>query len=210
MGKLRPRQASVWQKHPDNWYVEEPWCPKRLFEEIRFQGAVHDPCCGQGTIVYAAAFAGYPFSCSDIANRWTKAPDGFSITRYQDDTRMHDNIVTNPPFDDVNKGETRETMPPFLTWALSHARNQVALLVPFKWFAGDARSRLLETTPLSRILVLTPRPSMPPGDALLDMLAHGEEPGGGKEDFAWAIFDLQNRDYLYGPRFGWLHRDKDA
>lgn len=202
----KERKSHVWSKHPDNWYVEEPWCAERLFNRIGFAGTIHDPCCGMGTIPRAARKAGYHVTGSDIANRAfaTHHTDpGFKIVRYQDDRRIHDNIITNPPFDDVNKCPW-----PFIRWALTHVHHQVALLVPFKWFSGDKRSRLLETLPLTAIYVLTPRPSMPPGDALLEMRKRGEEPGGGKEDFAWAIFHPSGRKMgSTRPLLGWIHRD---
>jgi hypothetical protein len=202
----RARKAHIWAKHPDNWYVEEQWCSTRLFETVRFDGEVHDPCCGMGYIPLAALKAGYHFTASDIEDRTHTHNDWwFTKTRYQDDERMHDNIVTNPPFDDINKKPW-----PFIEWALSHVRYRVALLVPFKWLAGDARSRLLETKPITRILVLTPRPSMPPGNVLLAMRERGEKPSGGKEDFAWVIFEPISVNRVVRPEFGWLHRDKDA
>jgi hypothetical protein len=54
--------------------------------------------------------------------------------------------------------------------------------------------------PLAKIYLLTPRPSMPPGD----MIARGEKPGGGKTDFCWLVFD---RTYIGPPTLRWLHRD---
>lgn len=210
MPETKERKSHVWEKHPDNWYVEPSWCVERLFDAVSFFGTIHDPCCGLGTIPLVARRAGFKTTASDIVDRALTKPVGvglptkFSITRYQDDHRMHDNIVCNPPFDDIN-----ETPLPFVQWALAHTRDKVALLVPFKWFAGDKRSRVLETLPLGRVLMLTPRPSMPPGPALLDMWSRGEEPKGGREDFAWAIFgdNYDTEGDQQPPEFGWLHRD---
>lgn len=213
MPKKRERKSHVWQKHPDNWYVEERWCVEALFREVSFEGTIHDPCCGMGTIPLVAIANKHRATGSDVADRWLGGYIGsihdFKIKRYQDDTRTHDNIVCNPPFDDINKPPL-----PFLQWALDHVAywGVVALLVPFKWFGGDKRSRILETMPLARVLILTPRPSMPPGDALLDMWACGEEPGGGREDFAWVIFDRHHTNADgddMPPEIGWIHRDQD-
>lgn len=201
---MRKRNAHVWEKHPDNWYVEPGWCVEALLDREGFAGTIHDPCCGIGTIPLAARRAGYPVTASDITDR------GFADcvqVSYKDDTRMHDNIITNPPFDDVNKKPW-----PFLDWAMTHARWKVALLVPFKWFGGARRSEFLQTLPLYAIYVLAPRPSMPPGNVLEEMLARGEKPQGGREDFAWAIFHTSgHRMKTNRPLLSWIYRnDKTA
>jgi hypothetical protein len=202
-GQERRRlKAHIWAKHKDNWYVEPSWTVDALFRDVSFDGEIHDPCCGKGTIPDAAVNAGYVITCADVVDRGASKWWGPAFERidYQNDERMYDNIVTNPPFDFINKPPL-----PFVQWAVAHARRKAALLVPFKWFGGDKRSRILENLPLSKILILTPRPSMPPGE----VIQNGEKPGGGKEDFAWAIFDCRGLERRK-PTIGWLHRDKDA
>jgi hypothetical protein len=56
---------------------------------------------------------------------------------------------------------------------------------------------------LTRVYLLTPRPSMPPGQVIL----RGEEPGGGKQDFVWLVFSQQHKG---PPELRWLHRDGGA
>jgi hypothetical protein len=56
--------------------------------------------------------------------------------------------------------------------------------------------------PLWRIWLLTPRPSMPPGELLL---RGGIRPKGGKTDYCWALFE---RGFEGAPAIGWLHRDE--
>jgi hypothetical protein len=84
-----------------------------------------------------------------------------------------DNVVSNPPFDIFR---------PFAERALKLARFKVAMI----WLVRTLpAARWLQDTPLARILLLTPRPSMPPGH----VIARGEKPGGGKQDFCWLIWD---------------------
>jgi hypothetical protein len=64
-------------------------------------------------------------------------------------------------------------------------------------------ARWLHGTPLQRVWLLTPRPSMPPGETIL----RGERPGGGKTDFCWLVWD---RGYVGAASIDWLHRDGDA
>src|SRR5215831_7367744 len=61
-------------------------------------------------------------------------------------------------------------------------------------------ARWLAETPLARVYLLTPRPSMPPGQVILA----GEKPGGGTQDFCWLVFD---HAYKGPPALHWLHRD---
>ena len=66
--------------------------------------------------------------------------------------------------------------------------------------AAHNAARWLEQTPLARIWLLTPRPSMPPGEAIL----RGEKPAGGKVDFCWLVFEVG----YYGKSIvRWLQRD---
>jgi hypothetical protein len=63
-------------------------------------------------------------------------------------------------------------------------------------------ARWLSHTPLARIYLLTPRPSMPPGHVILA----GEKPGGGSQDFCWLVW---SRHHIGPPKLHWLHRDKE-
>lgn len=100
-----------------------------------------------------------------------------------------DNIVTNPPFD---------IMRLFARHAIELARGKVAMILPIARL--NAASWLRET-PLRRIWLMTPRPSMPPGEAI----AAGQKPGGGKVDFCWLVWE---QGYKGNPALFWLHRDR--
>jgi len=107
----RPLAAHIWQRESLGYYIEEPWCPRRLFDVETFVGSIHDPACGRG--------------------------------------------------------------------------------VTADWLAD---------TPLARVYLLTPRPSMPPGQ----VIEAGEKPEGGKQDFVWLVW---RRGYVGPPELRWLHRD---
>ncbi len=58
----------------------------------------------------------------------------------------------------------------------------------------------LKGTPLARVWLMTPRPSMPPGHTI----TAGEKPGGGKVDFCWLVWTKGR----IGPAdLRWLRRD---
>jgi hypothetical protein len=165
-------------------YVEPEWVSMRLFDEEPFEGAVYDPCCGFGRIVCAALKHKLKAYGSDIADRgWDSTPQDF----FQH-TSTHDNIVANPPFDVIRA---------FALSAIGLTRNKTALIMPT---ARLNAARWLEQTPLRRIWLLTPRPSMPPGSHIMA----GGKIGGGKSDYCWLVWQ---RGYGGTPEVKWLRRD---
>lgn len=187
-GPLRKRKSHLWERHPEDWYVEPAWPTERLLKYETFEGRIHDPACGLGRIVKAARAAGLEATGSDIVKR---AP-GFRRANFFEATRAVPNIISNPPF--------RFAMA-FVGHALNLATFKVALLLPAGWVQADERSRWLSRTPLRRIWLLTPRPSMPPGTTIVN----GEGPrGNGTTDYAYFVWE---QGYGGRPEIGWLRRD---
>ena len=190
-----PLMAHIWDRHPDDWYVEPEWCSLRLFEEIEFEGDVCDPACGRGHIINSALALGFRAFGMDIERR-------SSLERFEqrdflaDDPRCWDNIVSNPPF-----GLCNGVPPRFVELALQRARHRLALLLPSKWMQSDKRAAWLAGTPLEFICPLTPRPSMPPGP----VIEAGVKAGGGKVDFAWFVWSI---GYQGEPRVRWIRRQR--
>jgi hypothetical protein len=98
-------------------------------------------------------------------------------------------VVTNPPFKLARE---------FVERALTLNATKVAILFPVARL--NAASRWLVPLPLARVLLLTPRPSMPPGE----MILRGEKPQGGRFDYCWLVF-AQGHDGW--PTMVWLHCD---
>lgn len=184
-----PLKAHLWARHHDDFYVEPKWCSRRLFETEFFSGDIFDPACGLGRIVESAHQFGHAAAFgSDIVARSPTCRVAADFLQTNVDVK---NIVSNPPFRLAEE---------FTRHALRSARDRVALLLPSKWLYGDKRSRWLEETPLRKVLALTPRPSMPPGP----VIEAGIDPGGGREDFSFFIWDI---GYRGRPEIGWLRRD---
>lgn len=194
-----PLHAHLWDRHPDDWYVEPKWCSQRLFAVHPFFGAIHDPACGTGRIVQAARDHGYIAAGADKVNRSKIGAIDHRDFFANSAGGAFDNIVSNPPFSLCDSQDGLNY--PFVQQCLAKARKQVALLLPSKWLSGDKRSRWLEQTPLFRVLHITPRPSMPPGP----VIEAGIAPGGGKEDYAWLIWRI---GYDSDPTVGWCRRDE--
>jgi hypothetical protein len=183
----RPRDSHVWVKDPLGYYVEPRWVDERLFKVERFDGVVWDPACGSGRIPDAARAAGYSVVATDAVNRgyehFNKVLDFFGC-----DELLGNVVVSNPPYDYVRE---------FVEHALILGADAVAMICQARWLNA---ARWLQTTPLARVYLLTPRPSMPPGRRV----EAGLKPQGQKDDFIWLIF---RRDHFGPPELRWLHRD---
>ncbi len=184
----RPLNAHVWAKDPLGFYVEPEWVGERLFAVEEFDGGVWDPACGIGRIADAARRAGHAVVATDIVDRGYRHFSG-RLDFLRADRPRAANIVCNPPYDDCNE---------FARRALKLASGKVAMV----WLLRRLNAaRWLAETPLARIYLLTPRPSMPPGAVILA----GEKPGGGTQDFAILVWD---RGHVGPPEMHWLHRDE--
>lgn len=193
-GPLRKRDSHLWARHPEDWYVEPEWCSARLFEAEDISGPIWDPACGSGNILRSAKAAGYETFGSDIVQRGPAIHVQNFLTM---ERGWPGSIVSNPPFGLCS--DRKAGTHPFVQHALRLAAGKVALLMPANWIQGERRSRWLEQSGLRRVLFIAPRPSMPPGTALLA----GDKPGNGTTDYAWFIWE---RGHQGPPAIGWLRR----
>jgi hypothetical protein len=184
---IRPRHSHIFDRDRDDFYSEPEWCSRRLFEVEQFTGLIWDPCCGLGAIVRSARAAKLSNFASDIADHGYGVRQDF-LTAPTPTIAGLFNVVCNPPFKSARE---------FVERALTLGAAKVAIIFPT---ARLNAAHWLEALPLARIWLLTPRPSMPPGEVIL----RGEKPGGGKTDFCWLVFD---RTHTGPPTLAWLHRD---
>jgi hypothetical protein len=181
----RSLAAHVW-----GFYVEPEWCSERLFEVEEFVNDVWDPACGLGRIAKAALQAKLRVVATDIIQRDScKYFKGDALDFLQAPRSYSNNIVCNPPFHLAEE---------FARHALKLTCGKVAMI----WSTRRLNAaHWLADTPLARIYLLTPRPSMPPGDVIL----RGEKAGGGTQDFAWLVWEHSHHGGP--PVIHWLHRD---
>jgi hypothetical protein len=197
---LRKRESHIWDRDEHDFYIEPAWVADRLFacEPFAAGATVMDPACGTGNVLRAARAAGFHAVGIDIVAR-TEDPlvetqdfmAGPWPARMTPGFQFPDYIVSNPPF---------RLAESFVKHALQRATSKVAMLLPVSWLNGHKRSLWLEQTPLRRVWIISPRPSMPPGAVILA----GEKPGGGKTDFAWFVW---HRDYDGQPEVRFLRRE---
>jgi hypothetical protein len=186
---------SGYDRADDNWYQEPPGCAEALFGEILFAGGIHDPCCGKGTIVDVALGCGIEATGADIKNR---AQDRVPQRDFFIDRRSYPNIVFNPP-NDKRRGFNMLAVRLILHGLdLVPKGGLVAALVTGNFLWAQGRSVLFMQPEMELVLILSERPSVPPGEFLEQ---HGEEGRvNGSLDFAWMVF----------RRGGRLEMDRDA
>jgi hypothetical protein len=194
LGK-RPRHAHLFDRVPRNYYREPPWVSARLFECETFPGIVWDCCCGSGTIPESAKGAGLPTFASDLVDR------GYGNARLDFLTEsapiaLPFSVVANPP----HEGESERW---FVERALELGAAKIAIL--FQTTKLHAAWRWLIPQGLTRVYLLTPRPSIPPGE----MIERGEKAQGGTRDYCWVVFGPTHGKTRL-PVLSWLHRDEGA
>lgn len=175
--------TNQYKRNDNDFYVEPRWCIEALIKAVKFEGQIHDPACGTGKIPLTFAAASFTATGSDLIER------GFGCggENFLKDSRPYDNIVTNPPY---SKSEL------FVKHALKCTKYRVAILARIAFLASQKRYELFtEWMPPEKVVILSRRPSMPPGD-LTDVL-----PQGGKTDFCWIVW---NRGHTGPSEICWV------
>jgi len=183
---------SAYARAADDWYVEPPWVSERLLDAERFDGGAHDPACGVGAIPDVLASRGLPSSGADIVDR---AQGKFALRDFliPIPSPAWPNIVCNPP---------ASKLIPFVEQALAPVEpgGLVAVLAPLKWAASQGRYDLFSRPEMERVVILSRRPSIPPGELLK---AEGEAIRKcGSIDFGWFLWRAGKGKP--GPRIDWL------
>lgn len=174
----RAKQAHIWDRDPDDWYVEPPECSDALFKVEDFSGVVWDPACGIGRIVKSARENGIHSFGTDIIDRSEECECEID---FLNDTPefVFDHIVSNPPFRFAEEFALKSL-------SILKTGKMLALLLPLVWISGfSSKRQWLPESPLLRLLPISPRPSMPPGRVILE----GIKPGNGTKDFAWFVWE---------------------
>lgn len=190
------KAAHIWERDGLDWYQEPAIATTKLLSKERFVGKIHDPACGGGNIVRACLEAGYEASGSDITTRvdpnepWFRGEHDF-LTEHS--LAMFENLIVNPPFFRAKGAEA------FIRKAISVTHGKVCAFVDVKFLAGTGRANGLfaEHKP-TRIWIITPRVSCPPGE----YLANGGKASGGTADWCWIVWDLSSSST--STELGWL------
>lgn len=183
---IAPLRAHRFKRQRNEHYVDEPWCSECLFAVESFSFPIWDPSCGWGRIGDAASALGAGCISTDLVRRGygTGGIDFLKTKKLRGDARS---IVCNPPFD---------LMQEFAEHALALGADKVAMIALVRRLPA---ARWLERTPLARIWLMTPRPSMPTGGHI----RQGGKVGGGTQDFCWIVWE---KGRTLAPVIRWLRR----
>lgn len=187
------KNAHLWERHPDDWYVEEVAPTTELLKVEAFLGAIWDPCCGRAHVLAAAQAAGYEVFGSDIKDRARVVDVPFIVAPFaMFPCALAPNVIMNPPYLDGGGIEQ------FVRQAMSYREvRKIAVFAPSKFLWGQNRALYFyRKCEPARVYMITPRPSAPPGPVWEQA---PEEVGGGSEDFCWLIWE---RDEASGSWMG--------
>ena len=203
-GLTKPRDSRIFAREEHDHYIEPFACSERLFEVETFSHLLWDPACGWGRIVASALAAGYAVRGTDIVDRymeprfaWSGCRDFLACEPLPAKLINGRDVVCNPPFDLFQR---------FAKRALSLPTQKVAMI--WLWRRLPAAG-WLASTPLARVWLMTPRPSMPTGEFIKRVERGERDPktgkplrvGGGTQDFAWLVWD---KAYAGKPEMMWL------
>jgi len=181
-----------------DWYVEPRWCVEQLADAVDFDGhTIWDPCAGGGTIPKTFNDRRFFTYASDVVERWDgidgihDATDECAPLFIAPGVRL--SVVTNPPFK-IAEQITRRM--------LALADHRVCVLQQLSFLASAARYRLFTEFPPSDVLILSRRPSMPPGAMIEEMGTKAFK--GGTTDFCWIVWtkphDRETRTRWLSPK----------
>lgn len=162
-----------YERSDSDFYVEPRWSVLALARSIKFEGQIYDPACGSGTIPKTFEGLGFTASGSDLKDRGFGLPN----INFLRDYAKRENIITNPPY---NLAED------FIKHALVVAEKRIAILARIAFLNGQKRFQLYNQHPPECVVILSKRPSMPPGGRMI-------MPQGGKTDFCWIVWNREPR-----------------
>jgi hypothetical protein len=215
MGRGEISTARKRNSHPLDWCVDESWVAWQLFKALgdfaqeREAGeAIWDPSAGSGRTIVTFVEAGFPVFASDVVRRLDPSLfDGLQLPHFFGADFLEASaapapcsIVHNPPYSYI-EGIAEA----FIRRALQLASRRVCAVLPLKWLGSQGRFDLFaQDHPPQAVLVLTQRPSMPPGDMIPALEAEGKAFKGAVVDYAWFVWNVQQPTLPHQTRLIWL------
>lgn len=137
----------------NDWYRTPPRLTRALLDRERFDGAVWDPCCGDGAMAEVLTERGYSVVATDLVDRgYSAGGDDFLFAG----ALAAPNICMNPPFKLADE---------FVLHALRLGARKIAVLQRLAWLEGTKRlAALWYPHPPARVWVFSYRGTLWRGD----------------------------------------------
>lgn len=142
-GDTRPRQHGDWYPTPAN-------VTQVLMDMVQFEGAIAEPCCGDGALARVIEHYGYTVYGTDLYDRGYGLGHGKHYDIMNLKELMAPNLVTNPPFD-IAAGIIEHVME-------NLRPEKMALLLKASFWHAKSRKPLFDKFRPSRMIALTWRP----------------------------------------------------
>jgi len=142
-----PRPDRIRRHIAANFYPSPPEAVRALLSVERFDGAIHEPACGEGDISRELIDAGHQVVSTDL-NDWGYGVSGRVFLQQRTPLAKH--IITNPPY---GSGLADA----FIRHALILSRQtggKMAMLVNLSSLAHANRTPLWRTTPPARLYAI--------------------------------------------------------
>jgi hypothetical protein len=162
-GADRPRQE-------DDWYPTPALVTQVLLDHVTFEGAISEPCCGDGSLARVIEHYGYQVIGTDLVDRGYGLGHGANYDILKSRHLFAPNVVTNPPFNISAK---------IIEHLMEFRPKKMALLLKATYWHAKNRKKLFDKYPPSQILALTWRP---------DFL-HQKRP---TMEVAWFVWDSEH------------------
>lgn len=153
---------------PD-FFPTPSWATHALLEHEKFEGAIWEPACGDGSMAEVLVERGYSVLASDLFDRGYGEPGVDFLSA----KRRAPNIITNPPY---NAAEG------FVRSGLEKADSKFALLLRLAFLEGANRQKtIFSASPPTRVWVFSERITFYPAGSV--------QKGSGTTAYAWFVWD---------------------
>lgn len=143
-GAASPRE----RQHAD-WYPTPENVTQVLLDRVSFEGAISEPCCGDGSLAKVMEDRGYHVIGTDLHDRGYGIGHGKAFDILKMKELPAPNVVTNPPFNIAAE---------IIDHVMSLQPDKMALLLKASFWHAKSRQKLFEKYRPSRIYALTWRP----------------------------------------------------
>lgn len=184
---LAASNLSERERANEDYYATEPKAVRLLLEVEKFEGKIWECACGGGHLSEEMKRLGYEVYSTDLIDRGYG--DGvFDFIGIDNNTMVHYNIITNPPYRFANK---------FIYRALSIMQEgkKLALFLPIRYLEGKERKTLFKKCSPKKIYVSSSR-------LICALNGNFEQQTRSAVSYAWFVWE---KGFKGNPEISWIN-----